>query len=165
MDSQLSELEFLKEDRDKIGNPENLGNTVMNVVWDQFMNQIAVIAGEDFIKENNGLELDLRDEAHIQTAENFEQQKYAKHNTYVDYEKRGERYRSDFYTNPNQKPSAKQKQEQRYNEKIKLWETYDNVDGEWKKALREDYRKPYEEDRRKDKKNKRLMQIRQQYKR
>lgn len=42
------ELESLKEDFRKIGTPEALGETVMNVVWEQFINQVGVIAGEDF---------------------------------------------------------------------------------------------------------------------
>ena len=41
----------------------------------------------------------------------------------------------NFYTDPNVKPNAKQKQKQRYNEETKVWETYDNVDGKWKKTL------------------------------
>jgi hypothetical protein len=151
LEDSISELEFLEEDKEKIGNPENLGNAVMDVVWDQFVIQIGAVAGEDFVKENRGLRLDLREEAHVQSVDNFEQQKYATHNAYVDYEKRGEEYRSNFYTDPNEKPKAKQMQEQRYNEKTKVWETYDNVDEEWKKTLRGDYRKPYEEDRRKNK--------------
>ena len=44
------------------------------------MNQLAIVAGEDFIKENGGMTLDLRNEAHIQTAENFAKGKIAKHN-------------------------------------------------------------------------------------
>ena len=154
LEEELADLQFLKEEKDKIGSPENLGNVIMDVVWEQFLNQIATTAGEDFIKANNGLHLDLRNEAHIQTVDNFERQNYAAHNTYVDYQKRGEEYRSNFYTDPNEKPNAKQKQEQRYNEETKVWETYDTVDSEWKKSLREDYRAPYEEDRRQDKKNK-----------
>jgi len=154
LEEELSSLEFLKEEKEKIGNPDNLGNVIMDVVWEQFLNQVAVTAGEDFIKENRGLHLDLRKEAHVQGVDDFEIQKYATHNTYVDYEARGEEYRSNFYTDPNVKPNAKQKQEQRYNEETKVWETYDNVDGEWKKTLKSDYRKPYEEDRNKDKKNK-----------
>lgn len=153
-EEELSDLEFLKEEKEKIGNPDNLGNVIMDVVWEQFLNQVAVTAGEDFIEANRGLTLDLRTEAHVQSVDNFEKQKYATHNTYVDYEARGEEYRSNFYTDPNVKPNAKQKQEQRYNEETKVWETYDNVDGEWKKTLKSDYRKPYEEDRNKDKKNK-----------
>lgn len=77
---QQLELESLKDDFKRIGTPESLGETVMNVVWEQFVNQVAVIAGEDFIKENNGLTLDLRDSAHIQTAENFKKGKIATHN-------------------------------------------------------------------------------------
>lgn len=154
LEEKMSELQFLESEREQIGNPDALGETIKNVVWEQFLNQVAVTAGEDFIEANRGLTLDLRTEAHVQSVDGFEKQQYAKHNAYVDYEARGEEYRSNFYTDPNVKPNAKQKQEQRYNEETKVWETYDTVDGEWKKALKPDYRKPYEEDRSKDKKNK-----------
>lgn len=99
LDSQLSELKFLKEDLKKIGSSENLGNTVMNVVWEQFMNQIAVTAGEDFIKENKGLHLDLRNEAHIQTTENFANGNIATHNTKIDYQKRHDDWQNNFQRN------------------------------------------------------------------
>ncbi|MBL3731661.1 cation diffusion facilitator family transporter [Lysinibacillus sp. HST-98] len=80
LEEELTEMKFLAEEKEKIGNPDNLGNVVMDVVWEQFLNQIAVTAGEDFIKENNGLHLDLRNEAHIQTSENFAKGKIATHN-------------------------------------------------------------------------------------
>lgn len=154
LEEKLSELYFLEREREQIGNPDALGSTIKNVVWEQFLNQVAVTAGEDFIEANRGLTLDLRTKAHVQSVDGFEKQEYATHNTYVDYAARGEEYRSNFYTDPNNKPPAKQKQKQRYNDKKKVWETYDPVDGKWKKNLKPDYRKPYEEDRNKDKKNK-----------
>ena len=64
-------MQFLEEEKERIGNPDNLGEIIMDVVWEQFLNQVAVTAGEDFIKENRGLHLDLRKEAHIQTSEKF----------------------------------------------------------------------------------------------
>lgn len=154
LEEKFEDLEFLQKEREHINNPDHLGEVVMNAVLEQFMNQVTATAGEDFIKENRGMTLDLRNEAHIQTADNFERQNYATHNTHVDYESRGEEYRSNFYTDPNTKPQSKQKQPQRYNDETKTWEHYDPVDGEWKKTLQKDYRKPYEEDRRKDVKNK-----------
>ena len=81
LEEELADLQFLKEEKDKIGSPENLGNVIMDVVWEQFLNQIATTAGKDFIKANNGLHLDLRNEAHIQTTENFAKGKIASHNT------------------------------------------------------------------------------------
>lgn len=96
LDIQLSDLDVLKNEREKIGNPENLGNVIMDVVWEQFTNQIAAKAGEDFIKENQGLTLDLRKEAHIQTTENFEKGKIAKHNTKIDYQQRYDDYQARF---------------------------------------------------------------------
>jgi len=47
LDSQLTELEFLKEDCKKIGNVENLGEVVKNMVWEQFQSQIGVSNGYD----------------------------------------------------------------------------------------------------------------------
>ncbi|MDY6025040.1 hypothetical protein [Bergeyella zoohelcum] len=77
LQEHFSDLEGLEENFKKIGSPESLGDTIQNVIWDQFINQIGVSAGEDFIKENRGLTLDLRKSAHIQTAENFEKGKIA----------------------------------------------------------------------------------------
>lgn len=80
LEEKFEDLKFLQEEREHINNPDHLGETVMNVVWEQFMNQVAATAGEDFIAENHGLHLDLRDSAHIQTAENFAEGKIATHN-------------------------------------------------------------------------------------
>jgi hypothetical protein len=71
LEEQMADLAGLEQDAGRIGNPDTLGETVINVVWEQFINQVGVFAGEDFIKENRGLTLDLRDSAHIQTTENF----------------------------------------------------------------------------------------------
>ena len=101
LDLQLSELEFLKEDREKIGNPENLGTTVMSIVWEQFMNQIAVTAGEDFIKENRELTLNLRDDAHIQTTKNFNEGNIVTHNDKIDYQERYNNWQDSFQKNDN----------------------------------------------------------------
>ena len=80
LEEKMLDLEILEEDHEKIASPDSLGETVMNVVWEQFINQIGENAGEDFIKENRGLTLDLRDSAHIQTTENFEKGKIETHN-------------------------------------------------------------------------------------
>lgn len=80
LEEELADMQFLAEEKEKIGNPENLGSVIKDVIWEQFTNQIAVVAGEDFIKENNGLTLDLRNEAHIQTPENFAKGNIATHN-------------------------------------------------------------------------------------
>lgn len=96
LEKQMSDLECLELDREKIGNPDTIGKTVMNVVWEQFINQVGVIAGEDFIKENQGLTLDLRDDAHIQTTENFANGKIASHNTKIDYQQRYDDWQSNF---------------------------------------------------------------------
>lgn len=101
LEDSLSELKFLEEDKAKISNPENLGNAVMGVVWDQFVIQIGSVAGEDFIKENRGMRLDLRDEAHIQTTENFDKGEIASHNTEIDYQKRYDDWQSNFAKDEN----------------------------------------------------------------
>ena len=99
LDFEISEFDFLKKEKEKIGSPEALGETIKGVIWDQFMNQVSNIAGEEFIKENGGMTLDLRDEAHIQTAENFENGKIAKHNTEINYQERFDEWQSSFQKN------------------------------------------------------------------
>lgn len=96
LEEDLADMQFLIEEKEKIGNPESLGNIMKEVVWEQFLNQIAVTAGEDFIRENNGLTLDLRNEAHIQTAENFAKGKIATHNhiSKVQLEQNYDRYKN-----------------------------------------------------------------------
>lgn len=96
IDSQMEDLKVLEEEHDKIGNPATIGETVKNVVWEQFINQVGVIAGEDFIRENRGLTLDLRDSAHIQTKEKFADGKIATHN-YISKDKLEHNY--DRYKN------------------------------------------------------------------
>ena len=104
LDFEISDFEFLKKEKDKIGSPEALGETIKGVIWDQFMNQVSNIAGEEFIKENGGMTLDLRDEAHIQTAENFENGKIATHN-YISKEQLEKNY--DRYKNTSHKDFRK----------------------------------------------------------
>lgn len=96
LEEHFSDLKCLEVDAEKIGSPDTIGETVMNVVWDQFINKVGVIAGEDFIKENRGLTLDLRDSAHIQTTENFEKGKIATHNDKIDYQQRYDDWQSNF---------------------------------------------------------------------
>ena len=101
LEEELADMQFLAEEKEKIGNPDNLGNVIMDVVWEQFINQVAVTAGKDFIKENRGLHLDLRKEAHIQTTENFADGKLATHNTEIDYQQRYDDWQSNFVKDEN----------------------------------------------------------------
>ena len=101
LEEQMEDLNGLKLDYEKIGSPDTIGNTVMNVVWEQFINQVGVIAGEDFIKENRGLNLDLSDYAHIQTTENFTDGKIATHNDKIDYQQRYNDWQSNFQHDEN----------------------------------------------------------------
>lgn len=101
LEEELADIQYLVEEKEKIGSPDNLGNVIMDVVWEQFLNQVAVTAGEDFIKENRGLHLDLRKEAHIQTTENFAAGKIATHNTEIDYQQRYDDWQSNFVKDEN----------------------------------------------------------------
>lgn len=101
LEEQMSDLSDLEKDMEKIGNPDTIGETVMNVVWEQFINQVGVVAGEDFIKENRGLTLDLRDSAHIQTTDNFAKGKIATHNDKIDYHKRYDDWQANFQHDEN----------------------------------------------------------------
>ena len=101
LECDFADLKALKDDHEKIGNPDSIGETVLTVVWDQVVNQIGQVAGEDFIKENRGLRLDLRKDAHIQTTENFANGKIAAHNTEIDYQQRYDDWQSNFQKDEN----------------------------------------------------------------
>ena len=103
LETELSDVDFLESEKEKIENPDHLGETIKNVVWEQFLNQVAVTAGEDFIKENQGLTLDLSKDAHIQTTDNFANGKIATHNTKIDYQKRYDDWQNNFQKDENGK--------------------------------------------------------------
>lgn len=42
LENELSDLEFLKEEEEKIGNPDALGKVIMDEVWNQFGKQIGL---------------------------------------------------------------------------------------------------------------------------
>ena len=100
LEEQLGDLKFLEEEHEKIGNPDTIGDVVLDVVWEQFINQIGVVAGEDFIEENRGLRLDLRDSAHIQTVKNFTNGKLAEHNhiSHKELEQNYDRYKNTSHS-------------------------------------------------------------------
>lgn len=166
LDDCLADLADLQEESEKIGSPDTLGNAIKNVVWDQFINQIAEKAGEDFIKESYGNYLDLSNEAHILTAENFEVGEMPTHNPNKDkYQQRYDEYRSDFQTDRNaevkmgenmryndstktyeryDKKTDSWVEKTRYNEKTKVWEDWDSKSENWKKKLAPDARKKFD---------------------
>ena len=95
----LDELSSIEVDREKLQNNQYLEEAIQDIIWDQVQNQLAVQIGEEFIKENHGQTLDLRKEAHIQTAENFEKGNFATHNRDVNYQERYDKWQDNFTTN------------------------------------------------------------------
>ena len=144
LEEELVDMQFLAEEKEKIGSLDNLGNVIMDVVWEQFLNQVAVSAGEDFIKENRGLHLDLRKEAHIQTTENFAEGKIATHNTEIDYQQRYDDWQSNFQKDPNIEHKTSN---YRYNEDQQVWEKHDTRSDSWKKVLNKDARADFDKGR------------------
>ena len=52
LDKELADLEFLKEEKEKIGNPDALGEVILEEVWTQFSNQIGLdLTSETLIQE------------------------------------------------------------------------------------------------------------------
>lgn len=94
---KLDDLDSLRDDLQHIGSVDHLGNTILNAVWDQFAAQVAITAGEDFLRENGGLTLDLSNDAHIQSTENFAQGIFATHYTGdIDFRKRYDDWQKNF---------------------------------------------------------------------
>lgn len=105
----MQALGDLEESSKIFKSSESVLETIAQSVSDQFNSRIAAMAGENFIKDNNGLKLDLRDSAHIQTAENFEKGILATHNhkSINQLEKNYDRYKNtshkefrEKYVNP-----------------------------------------------------------------
>mgnify|MGYP000649602011 CR=1 FL=1 len=144
LENELADLQVLTDEKEKIGSPDELGKVIGNVVWEQFLNQIAVTAGEDFIEANRGLTLDLRDEAHIQTTENFANGKIATHNTEIDYQQRYDDWQSNFQKDPNIEHKTSN---YRYNEDQQVWEKHDTRSDSWKKVLNKDARADFDKGR------------------
>ena len=92
----VEHIEQVDIDREKLQNNEYLQESIENIVWEQVQLQLAAQIGEEFIKDNNGQTLDLRKDAHIQTAENFEKGKLATHNRDVDYQERYYTWQNNF---------------------------------------------------------------------
>ena len=92
----IKDIEKIDLDREKLQNNEYLQESIENIVWEQVQLQLAAQIGDEFIKENNGQTLDLRKEAHIQTAENFEKGKFATHNRDVNYQERYDTWQNNL---------------------------------------------------------------------
>ncbi len=144
LEEELSDVQFLVEEGENIGNPNNLGEIIKDVVWEQFLNQVAVTVGEDFIKENRGLHLDLRKEAHIQTMENFAEGRLARHNTEIDYQQRYDDWQTNFQKDSN---ITHRTSNYRYNEDQQVHEKYDTRSNSWKKVLNKGVRADFDKGR------------------
>lgn len=101
LEASLADLEILEKNRNKIGTPEALGETICSTIWEQIVNQIGATAGEEFIRKNKGMTLDLSDDAHIQTTENFKKGKIATHNTKIDFQERYDNWQNNFKKDEN----------------------------------------------------------------
>ena len=94
---QMDDLDSLHEDLQHIGSVDHLGDVILNAVWDQFVAQVAITAGEDFLRENGGLTLDLSDDAHIQSTEMFAEGIFPIHYTGdIDFRKRYADWQNNF---------------------------------------------------------------------
>ena len=128
---KLAELEILKKNHKNIGTPESLGETIENAVWEQFKIQIGANAGEDFIEKNRGLTLNLSDDAHIQTTENFSKGKIATHNDKIDYQERYDKWNDNFVKDENGNVVTK----------------YDNRSDTYKEVLKKEARADFDKGR------------------
>ena len=98
LDSQLKVLDDLKIERKEIGTPKKVINSVSQIIWEQFILQIAGTAGTDFIKENNNLNLSLKKADHILNSDSFSEGKMPSHNfeNLDKYEERYEKWDRNF---------------------------------------------------------------------
>ena len=92
IDSESINFDVLEEEREIAGDPEKCGESVRNIIWEQFINQVAINAGDKFIEEdNNGMNLDLSTKAHYLSEDNFETGEMPRHNQIY-----GEKYKNRY---------------------------------------------------------------------
>lgn len=152
MEEHLSDFSDIDMDFENIGDTNSLGDMISTVVWDQFINQIGVIAGEEFIKENKGFNLDLGNSAHIQTGENFEKGKIATHNNEIKYQDRYDKWGENFYKDPNNEYFIKANENikntesagYKFNIKTSVWEQ--KIRGKWKIKLVDEKKHSYRDE-------------------
>ena len=80
LNQSIKELKDLKIERTEIGNPKKLTESISQIVWEQFILQIAGTAGQDFIRENNNLNLSLSKGDHYLNPDSFTEGKLPTHN-------------------------------------------------------------------------------------
>lgn len=95
IDEQLKDLEEVKVEAKEIGNPKKLVDSISQIVWEQFVLQIAGQAGEDFIKQNNNLNLSLKKADHFLDSESFGKGILPSHNS-ENISKYQQRYNSNY---------------------------------------------------------------------
>lgn len=102
LEKELSQRRFLEEEELKIASPEALGSTIMNVIWDQFMIQMASATGREYTAENGDLLYNLSKEDLYLTPEDFERGILPSRNPMLDViEKRYESYNQAFQRDEN----------------------------------------------------------------
>lgn len=94
---ELSQKKFLEDEGLKIASPEALGGTIMNVVWEQFMIQLASTTGMEYKDANGNLLYNISSEDLYLTPEDFEQGILPSRNPKLEViEKRYETYAQSF---------------------------------------------------------------------
>lgn len=109
LDKQLTEqisekqkaLESLKVKREKIGDPKELIESISQIVWEQFILQIAGNAGQEFINQNHDLNLSLKRADHFLNPDAFVNGEMPSHNfDYHDkYQERYGKWKANFNDN------------------------------------------------------------------
>ncbi len=80
LEASFQDLDQLKIDRKKIGDPHKLVDSISQVVWEQFLIQIAGTASSDFVKSNHDLKLSLKKADHYLNEDSFAEGKMPTHN-------------------------------------------------------------------------------------
>lgn len=98
IESTIKELNQLKIDKTKIGDPKALSYSISQIVWEQFILEVAGSAGSDFIKSNRNLNLSLKKADHYLNENDFYKGKRPTHNfqNSATYNQRREKYFSNF---------------------------------------------------------------------
>lgn len=107
LDSKIDDLSKsnskLKQDNNDIASSKMIADQISQVVWEQFIIQIGETAGQDFIKDNHDLNLNLRKADHCLSEEDFNRRNLPSHNfdNQNKYQERYDTFESNFASGTN----------------------------------------------------------------
>lgn len=102
---ELNTLHDLEVEKEEIGDPKKLVDSISQIVWQQLILQLAGTAGKEFVEQNNDLNLSLKKADHILSSDKFVKGEMPSHNfaNAEKYQNRYEKWDANFTDSSHEK--------------------------------------------------------------